>query len=116
MDDTAEKTAEKSAVIALTALAHEARLRIFRALVGAGPEGLTPSTLAAALDLPASTLSFHLKELANASLVNVERDGRQLFYRPNLAHMNSLLGYLVDHCCQGQPCAPLLAQTGTGCC
>lgn len=97
---------EKSAVTTLTALAHEARLRIFRALVGAGPGGLTPSALAAMLDMAASTLSFHLKELANAGLVSVEREGRQLFYRPRLAHMNELLDYLVDHCCQGQPCAP----------
>jgi ArsR family transcriptional regulator len=97
---------EKAAVHVLTALAHEARLRIFRALVGAGPEGLTPSVLAALLDLPASTLSFHLKELTHADLVSVEREGRQLFYRPNLAHMNDLLGYLTDHCCQGQTCAP----------
>jgi ArsR family transcriptional regulator len=98
---------EKAAVHALTALAHEARLRIFRALVGAGPDGLTPSVLAALLDLQASTLSFHLKELSNADLVSVERDGRQLFYRPQLNHMNELLGYLVDHCCQGQSCAPM---------
>jgi ArsR family transcriptional regulator len=97
---------EKNAVSALTALAHEARLRIFRALVGAGPEGLTPTTLAAMLDVGASALSFHLKELAHADLVFVERDGRQLFYRPNFTHMNDLLGYLTDHCCQGQPCAP----------
>ena len=97
---------EKTAVNALTALAHEARLRIFRSLVGSGPEGLTPSVLAPMLDLPASTLSFHLKELAHADLVSVEREGRQLFYRPNLTHMNDLLGYLVDHCCQGQSCAP----------
>ena len=96
---------EKAAVHALTALAHEARLRIFRALVGAGPEGLTPSVLAAMLDIAASTLSFHLKELSNADLVSVERDGRQLFYRPNLNHMNDLLGYLVDHCCQAQSCS-----------
>jgi ArsR family transcriptional regulator len=97
---------EKTAVHVLTALAHEARLRIFRTLVGAGPEGLTPSVLAAMLDLAASTLSFHLKELAHADLVTVEREGRQLFYRPNLTHMNDLLGYLTDHCCQGQSCAP----------
>jgi DNA-binding transcriptional ArsR family regulator len=97
---------EKAAVHALTALAHEARLRIFRALVGAGPEGLTPSVLAAMLDIAASTLSFHLKELSNADLVSVERDGRQLFYRPNLNHMNDLLAYLVDHCCHAQSCAP----------
>lgn len=97
---------EKNAVSTLTALAHEARLRIHRALVGAGPDGLTPTALAAMLGVGASALSFHLKELAQAGLVSVERDGRQLFYRPNFTHMNDLLGYLVDHCCQGQPCVP----------
>ena len=97
---------EKTAVVALSALAQEARLRIFRALIGAGPEGLTPSTLAAMLGLTGSNLSFHLKELARSDLVTVERDGRQLFYRPNLDHMNGLVGYLVDHCCQGQNCSP----------
>lgn len=98
---------EKTAVSALTALAHETRLRVFRALVGAGPGGLTPSTLAAMLGLGASALSFHLKELAQAGMVSVEREGRQLFYRPHLSHMNGLLAYLVDHCCQGQPCSPV---------
>ena len=102
---------EKTAVHALTALAHEARLRIFRALVGAGPEGLTPSVLASRLDLAASTLSFHLKELAHADLITVEREGRQLFYRPNLSHMDELLGYLVDHCCQGRSCMPVAGRT-----
>jgi len=97
---------EKTAVVALAALAQEARLRIFRALIGAGPEGLTPSALAAMLGLTGSNLSFHLKELARSDLVTVERDGRQLFYRPNLDHMNGLVGYLVDHCCQGQDCLP----------
>jgi DNA-binding transcriptional ArsR family regulator len=96
---------EKAAVTVLTALAHEARLRIFRSLMGAGPAGLTPSALAAMLDLAGSTLSFHLKELAHADLVTVGRDGRQLFYRPSLTHMNNLLAYLVDHCCQGGSCA-----------
>lgn len=97
---------EKNAVNALTALAHEARLRIFRALIGAGPQGLTPTALAAMLGLTGSNLSFHLKELSHAGLVTVEREGRQLFYRPDLAHMNSLVGYLVDHCCHGQACTP----------
>jgi len=97
---------EKAAVTALAALAQEARLRVFRALVGAGPEGMTPGALAAMLDIPGSTLSFHLKELVHAGLVNAERDGRNLHYRPALAHMNELLSYLTDHCCGGQPCAP----------
>lgn len=96
---------ETEAVAALAALAQQARLRVFRALVGAAPDGLTPGALGAMLDLPASTLSFHLKELAHAGLVQAERDGRNLIYRPSIANMNELLAYLTAHCCQGQPCA-----------
>ena len=66
---------EKAAVVALAALAQGMRLRVFRALVGAGPQGLTPSALSATLDVPASTLSFHLKELMHAGLVT-SRAGR----------------------------------------
>ncbi len=106
---------EQSAVKALAALAQDARLRVFRALVGAGPDGLTPSVLSALLDIPASTLSFHLKELVHAELVHVERDGRNLFYRPALAHMNALLAYLTDHCCLGQSCAPSRGKRRTVC-
>lgn len=97
---------EKDAVVALSALAQEARLRVFRALVGAAPAGMTPGALSALLDIPASTLSFHLKELIHAGLVDVQRDGRHLFYRPAVARMDALLAYLTDHCCQGQPCSP----------
>ncbi len=96
---------EKTAVSSLGALAQEARLRIFRALVGAAPDGLTPGALSTLLGIPASTLSFHLKELVHAGLVTVERDGRSLIYRPALRQMNELLGYLTDHCCQGRACA-----------
>lgn len=95
---------EATAVVALAALAQGIRLRIFRALVGCGPQGLTPSVLAATLDVPASTLSFHLKELVHSGLVSQERDGRHLFYRPDLARMNGLLAYLTAHCCQGVAC------------
>ena len=95
---------EAQAVAALGALAQAARLRVFRALVGAGPQGMTPGVLAASLGLPASTLSFHLKGLADAGLVQVERQGRHLVYRPEIEHMNLLLGYLTDHCCGGEPC------------
>jgi ArsR family transcriptional regulator len=95
---------EKAAVLALAALAQEARLRVFRVLIGAAPDGMTPGALSALLDIPASTLSFHLKELVHADLVTVERDGRNLFYRPSVARMNALLGYLTDHCCEGAAC------------
>ena len=106
---------EKGAVISLAALAQEARLRVFRALVGAGPAGMTPGALSAVLDIPNSTLSFHLKELVHAGLVGVERDGRNLRYRPAFAHMNALLAYLTDHCCMGQPCAPHGARRRISC-
>jgi ArsR family transcriptional regulator, arsenate/arsenite/antimonite-responsive transcriptional repressor len=95
---------EKTAVASLAALAQGMRLRVFRALVGAGPEGMTPGALAATLDVPASTLSFHLKELMHAGLVSQQRDGRNLIYRPALQQMNDLLGYLTAHCCQGAAC------------
>ena len=65
-------------------LAQPMRLRVFRALVGAGPQGMTPGALAAMLDVPASTLSFHLKELIHAGLAPQQRDGRNLIYRPSL--------------------------------
>jgi DNA-binding transcriptional ArsR family regulator len=106
---------EKAAVSALAALAQEARLRVFRALVGAAPQGLTPGALSAMLDVPASTLSFHLKELVHAGLVAAEREGRNLIYRPSLAQMNALLAYLTDHCCQGQPCGTGAAGRRTTC-
>jgi len=91
---------EQAAVTSLAALAQGMRLRIFRALVGAGPQGLTPGALAATLDVPGSTLSFHLKELMHAGMVSQERDGRNLIYRPSLERMNALLVYLTAHCCQ----------------
>jgi ArsR family transcriptional regulator len=106
---------EKVAVVSLAALSQGARLRVFRALVGAGPDGLTPSALSAMLDIPASTLSFHLKELVHAGLVSVEREGRNLHYRPALARMNELIAYLTDHCCLGKSCAPRSAKRRSTC-
>lgn len=106
---------ERSAVAALSALAQGARLRVFRALVGAGPAGMTPGALSATLDIPASTLSFHLKELVHANLVSAEREGRNLHYRPALEHMNELLAYLTAHCCLGQPCSPAGARRQMTC-
>lgn len=96
---------EKDIIRALAALAHELRLRVFRMLVVAGPDGLTPGAIAAQLDVPNATLSFHLKELMHAGLVTQERDGRSLIYRAAYAQMNAVLGFLTENCCQGQPCA-----------
>lgn len=97
---------ETTAIAALSALSQSMRLRVFRALVGAGPAGMTPGVLSATLDVPASTLSFHLKELMNAGLVTQQRDGRHLIYRPAIDEMQALLDYLSAHCCQGEACTP----------
>ncbi len=106
---------EAAAVAALAALAQPMRLRVFRALVGAGPAGLTPGTLAATLGLPPSSLSFHLKELVHAGLAQAERQGRHLVYRPAVGRMNALLAYLTDHCCHGEPCG-LVTTPPSRCC
>lgn len=96
---------EESHVIrSLAALAHEARLRVFRALVVAGPSGLTPGTLAEQLGIAPNTLSFHLKELHNAGLIHGERQGRNLLYSATFPAMNNLLAYLTENCCQGESC------------
>lgn len=95
---------EDQTVLALGALAHTQRLRVFRTLVVAGLGGLTPSVLADQLDVARNTLSFHLKELSHAGLVTIEQQGRNLIYRADFSRMNGLLGYLTEHCCQGAPC------------
>lgn len=102
---------DKTAVRALAALAQEGRLRIFRALVVAGSSGITPGVMAEALDVPAATLSFHLKELMNAGLVGQQRQGRNLIYRAEFTAMNALLAYLTENCCQGEACGAPLATT-----
>lgn len=98
------KAAEADAIRALTALAQVQRLRTFRALVVAGSDGLTPSAIAALLDIAPSALSFHLKELSHSGLVSAEQRGRNLIYRANFAQMTTLLAYLTEHCCAGQAC------------
>jgi len=95
---------EDQAISALGALAHNQRLRTFRALVVVGPSGLTPSVLADQLGIARNALSFHLKELSHAGLVTVEQQGRNLIYRADFSQMNGLLGYLTEHCCQGASC------------
>ena len=97
---------EIEAVKSLAALAQASRLRLFRALVVAGPEGLTPTVLAAQLEVASNTLSFHLKELTHAGLVTQERQGRNLVYRASFTTMNTLLAYLTENCCHGAHCVP----------
>ena len=95
---------ETTAVRALAALAQAQRLRAFRALVVAGPDGLTPGVMAEQLGVAPSALSFHLKELAHSGLVSSEARGRNLIYRADFTQMNALLGYLTEHCCEGGVC------------
>ena len=96
----------KSVVKSLAALAHESRLQVFKSLVVAGPQGLTPGALAENIPIPPATLSFHLKELSNAGLITNVREGRNLHYSADFQHMNQLLEYLTENCCQGQACTP----------
>jgi DNA-binding transcriptional ArsR family regulator len=102
---------------ALSALASEARLAVFRLLVKRGPEGYTPSELVERLEVPAPTLSFHLKGLVQAGLVVSRREGRNLYYSPNFQRMNALVGFLTENCCSlaeeayGMACQALAAAT-----
>jgi ArsR family transcriptional regulator len=104
------------AIESLAALAQGSRLAIFRMLVKRGPEGYTPTQLGARLNVTSPTLSFHLKELQRAGLVDVRRDGRFLYYRPNFAHMRQLIGFLTENCCVladagcAPECAPATAE------
>jgi DNA-binding transcriptional ArsR family regulator len=95
-----------AAVTALGALAHGHRLEVFRALVQAGPEGLNAGTLAGRLDLSPSSLSFHLKDLVKADLIQPRHTGRQIFYSARLETMNGVIAYLTENCCGGNPCLP----------
>ena len=88
----------------LAALAHPARLQVFRALVVAGPAGLTPGAMLDGVGIAGTTLSFHLKELTHAGLVHAERAGRHLVYRAAYDRMEQLIGYLTHNCCQGGVC------------
>lgn len=97
----------KSIVRALAAIAHESRLQAYRHLVQAGPAGLPAGRLAELMDIPPSSLSFHLKELVYAGLLSSRQEGRFVFYSVKYEAMNSLLAYLTDNCCGGNPCTPV---------
>ena len=91
-------------VTALSALAHERRLQAYRLLMQAGPAGLTAGTLSAQLDVSPSALSFHLKDLVRADLIAQRHEGRQIFYTARFETMKSLVAYLTENCCGGNPC------------
>ncbi len=96
------------AVSALAALAQETRLAVFRLLVQQGASGMAAGEIAESLRISPASLSFHLKELAHASLVTSRQDGRFIFYSANYAEMNRLLGFLTENCCaaDGVACGP----------
>ncbi len=95
-----------TAVEALAALAQDTRLAAYRLLVQAGPQGLAAGRIAEALAVSPATLSFHLKGLSHAGLVNSQQQSRHVIYSADFARMNALMAYLTENCCQGAPCAP----------
>ncbi len=103
----------KSAARAFIALGQETRLNIFRLVVQRGDAGLCPSQIQELLGVPAATLSFHLRELLSAGLLVVERQSRNLVYRPNGTFAAQLIDFLVDDCCGGKSCGVTPRKTRT---
>ncbi len=102
----------ESATAALGALAQESRLEVFRLLVRAGPSGIAAGEIGGRLGLAPATLSFHLRTLRYANLIESRRDGRQLIYSARYEAISELMGFLLEHCCQGHPeaCAFLVKE------
>ncbi|HEY8023201.1 MAG TPA: metalloregulator ArsR/SmtB family transcription factor [Burkholderiaceae bacterium] len=94
-------------IAALSALAQESRLAVFRALVQAGPEGMAATKISEHVGVPPSSLSFHLKEMTHAGLVTSRQDGRFVIYAANFKTMNGLIEFLTENCCGGNPCGPV---------
>lgn len=98
----------KQAVIKMSALSQESRLSIFRLLVRCGDEGMSAGEIAEHTKIQANTLSFHLKELTSAKLIQSERQGRSIIYSLKIDGMRDLIHFLTEDCCQGRPefCKP----------
>lgn len=94
------------AVTALAALAQPTRLAVFRLLVEAGEQGLAAGSIAETLDVAPTTLSFHLKTLTHAGLVNQRQEGRFVYCSANFTAMFGLIDYLTHDCCGGNACTP----------
>ena len=105
------------AATALGALAQETRLSIFRLLVEAGPEGVSAGRIGETLEVPAATLSFHLKELAHSGLVSSRQERQFIYYAVDFERMAELMTFLTQNCCQGMPEACLtVVETALGRC
>lgn len=101
------------AVAALAALAQETRLAVFRLLVQVGPAGMAAGEIGAQLGIPANTLSFHLKTLSQAGLLESRQEGRFIYYAAAYARMDDLIAFLTDNCCNGGSCLPKTEQVAT---
>lgn len=97
------------AISVFLALGQETRLNVFRLIVQCGDAGLTPTQIIEKLGIPNATLSFHLKDLLDANLLLVERQSRNLIYRPNAELVQKLSEFLLDNCCGGKSCIPVTA-------
>ena len=108
---------DRQIVDRLTALAHATRLRVFRLLVQAGPEGLASGDIARRIGIPATTMSTHLAILARAALISARRDSRLVYYTLAASEVRALFDALVSDCCDGRPelCAPLMGPSTSGC-
>lgn len=106
--------ADSDAISAFASLAQPTRLAIYRLLVGHGAGGLCAGDIAAALAVPATTLSFHLAHLHKAGLIMQRRDSRSLIYSLDIERMNAVIAFLSDHCCGGRPelCRPASSSKG----
>jgi DNA-binding transcriptional ArsR family regulator len=96
----------KQTLAALSALAQESRLAVFRLLVQTGPDGLAASKIGERLDIAPSSLSFHLKELTHAGLIASRQEGRYVIYSADVGAMNGLIDFLTENCCGGVSCKP----------
>jgi ArsR family transcriptional regulator len=107
---------EREALSAFAALSQETRLRILRDLVAAGPEGLAAGAVAARVEVSASNVSFHLKELERAGLLSARRDGRSIVYSADYGGISDLVRFLLEDCCSGHPEVCLPAAAVAACC
>jgi ArsR family transcriptional regulator len=108
----------RTAVIALAALAQETLLAISRLLVEAGPEGVSAGRIGETLKVPGATLSFHLKELARASLVSSRQERQFIYYTADFERMAELMTFLTENCCRGMPqvCLTVVETALGNCC
>lgn len=107
-----------TAIAGLSALAHPARLAVFRRLVQASPEGVSAGEIARRCEAPASTMSNHLAILTRAGLITARRESRTIYYALDVEGVRALFGYLVADCCDGRPelCAPLTDLSAAAAC